>query len=350
MNSRERFLSAMQFGVPDRVPMPCLFQGFSAETIKRWQREGLPRDVHVVAHFGFERMELAPVTLGLLPAGDLADREDAREWEVGTDREHAEETIVRSDQVRETYPVREPAQWVALRRRLNSASPARYPRFWADYVRSHRERDYPLGLCFAGPFSSLREWLGRDALQRAWRESRAWVGEMIDYLGEFAVAAAARAVQDLGLDFALVRERWAYQSPLVASAGELGELLAPCYRKMSDALERAGVKVRLVEAPGAVAGLIPLWLKGGLNGLCYVEASAGLDAGELRAQYGRDLALVGNVDERALASSRRDIAAEVRRATELLAKGGYVPAPDRPVSAEVALEDYEFYLDTLRGR
>ena len=67
MNSRERFLAAMSFQPVDQVPLPCLFQQFEAETIRRWQREGLPRDVHAEQHFGFERMELVPVNLGLLP-------------------------------------------------------------------------------------------------------------------------------------------------------------------------------------------------------------------------------------------------------------------------------------------
>ena len=350
MNSRERFLSAMSFNAPDTVPMPCLFQRFEAETIRRWQREGQPRDVHVVEHFGFERIELAPVSLGLLPAGSLADSEDAREWQVGTDREHAEEAVVRTDRVKETYPVREPDHWPALRQRLNPASPARYPRFWDDYVRSRRGRDYPLGIAVDGPFSSLREWMGLRGLARALQESRGWVAEMVEYLGEFAVAAAARAVRDLDLDFAVVRERSACRASVVASPADLGQLLSPCYRRLGDFLASAGVGVRLVEAPGNVADLIPTWVESGLNGLCFVEAGAGLDANALRRQYGRSLALVGNIDHQALATSRRDVADEIQaKVPGLLSAGGYIPTPDRPVSSEVQLEDYEYYLATLRG-
>ena len=78
----------------DGVQFPCLFQCFEAETIRRWQREGLPRDVHLAEHFGFDQIELAPVNLGPIPAGDLADSEDALEWRIGTDREHTDEAAV----------------------------------------------------------------------------------------------------------------------------------------------------------------------------------------------------------------------------------------------------------------
>jgi len=349
MNSRERLLSVMRFNAPDIVPTPCLFQCFEAETVRRWQREGLPRDIHLVQRFGFERIELAPVNLGLLPGGDLADAEDAREWQVGADRGHTEDAVEQSHRIKETYPLAGPEGWPAWQARLNPNSPARYPRFWDDYRRHRRERDYPLGLVFPGPFSSLRDWLGLRALARALRENRAWVAEMVEYLAEFGAAAAARALRDLAPDFAIVRERSAYRAPLLGLTDGLDGLLTPCYRKWSDGLAKAGVEARLVEAPGRVDDLIPLWLEAGLNGLYFLEVSAGLDARALRARYGNRLALIGNVDHQALTGARRDIADELQgKVRDLLWAGGYIPAPDRPVSSEVPLENYEYYLETLR--
>ena len=113
MNSRERFLAAMKLNAPDGVPLPCLFQRFEAETIRRWQREGLPRDVHLVEHFGFERCELAPVNLGPIPAGDLADAEDA----LGVadrhrPRAHRRGRRTEATRVKETYPLARPG-WLA---------------------------------------------------------------------------------------------------------------------------------------------------------------------------------------------------------------------------------------------
>lgn len=350
MNSRERFLSAMHFQAPDRVPLSCLFQQFEAETVKRWWREGLPRDVHLIQHFGFERMELVPVNLGLLPGGDLDEAEQAQEWRVGTDRVHMEDTVAeQSRHIKETYPLAGPDGWPGWMVRLNPASPARYPRFWGDYARHRQQRDYPLGLAIPGPFSSLRDWVGPNRLARAIKDERAWVQGMVEHLAEFAVSAAARALRDLPLDFALIRERSAYQAPMLANSGELEGLLSPCYRRWSDALEKAGVTIRLVEAPGNVASLVPMWLEAGLNGLCPVEASAGLDARALRARYGQALALIGNVDHRALAGKWRDIADELHgKARDFLWQGGYIPTPDRPVSSEVPLENYEYYLETLK--
>jgi hypothetical protein len=348
VNSRERFLAAMRFRPPDAVPMPCLFQRFEAETIRRWNREGLPRDTRPVEYFGFERCEYAPVSLGLFPAGEATDAAEAREWEMG-DRLHEDEAVARSDEVKVVYPLRQREQWASFAHRLNPQSPGRYPRFWDDWARHRRAaRDYPLGICLDGPLSSLREWMGASALGRAWREDRSWVEEMVRYLGDFAVAAAGRAVRDVRPDFAVVREASAYRYPSVAPAESLSEILSPWYRGLSDFLAAGGVEVRIVEAPGNVAELIQLWVASGFNGLCFAEVAAGLDVRAIRGRYGRDLSLIGNLDEGALRRSRRDVADELLAKGRLVAEGGYIPTPDRPVSSEVEFEDYEHYLTSLR--
>ncbi len=135
----------------------------------------------------------------------------------------------------------------------------------------------------------------------------------------------------------------------MASLDDLDAMLSPWYRKVCDFLTAGEVPVRIVEAPGNVKDLVPLWLRHGYNGLCFAEVSAGLDGRALRAEFGRDLALVGNIDERALATSRRDVADELlAKAPDLASGGGYIPTPDRPVSSAVSFEDYEYYLATLR--
>ncbi|MBI2939599.1 MAG: hypothetical protein HYY04_04105 [Chloroflexi bacterium] len=349
MNSRERFLSVMRFNAPDVVPLPCLFQCFETETIRRWHREGLRRDAHYVQQFGFERMELAPVVLGALPPLERIDIEESQEWRAGTDREHADETAERVDAAKEQFPIKSPAHWSAMLGRLNPESPARYPRFWEDYCRGRRGRDYPLGIQWTGPFSSLRDWMGLHGLGAALQSDRGWVAEMVSYLGDFVTQAARRAVQDVDLDFAVIREPWACRLGVVSSTDAFRQVFAPYYRQVIGYLREGGVSAIIIEARGQVGQLIPEWLASGVNGLAYLEAGAGLDARVLRRQYGKELALIGNLDHQALAGQRRDIADEVLgKVPALLEQGGYFPAPDRPVPSDVFFEDYEYYLSLLR--
>ena len=349
MNSRERFRAVMRFDAPDGVPLPCLFQGFEAETVQHWRREGLRRDAHVIQQFDFERMELAPVTLGPLPSLERADIEESEEWQAGIDREGAAATIQRRDAARERYHLRERQHWPVLQHCLNPASPARYPRFWEDYCRERTGRDYPLGLQLTDPFSTLCEWMGLQRLQAAGETERAWLEEMVVHLVDFTLQAIGPAVRDLDLDFALIRAPWAYRAGVFGSLETFRQLFRPFYRQVVDFLRAAGIPAIIVWASGQVTDLIPLWLESGINGLGLLEVAAGLDARELRARYGRALALIGNLDHQTLRGQWRTIADELTaKVPVLLPQGGYFPAVDRPVPADVPLENYEYYLALLR--
>ncbi|MFA0748404.1 hypothetical protein [Fervidibacter sp.] len=56
MTGRERFLKALRHEEPDRVP---IHDSLWAETVWRWQREGLPAEIPVSDYFGYE-----PVGIG----------------------------------------------------------------------------------------------------------------------------------------------------------------------------------------------------------------------------------------------------------------------------------------------
>jgi hypothetical protein len=65
MNSRERYLATVRYEDRDRLfhwefgPFP--------ETVKRWQREGLDEDDNWYLHGGYDRLEVAPIHVGLCP-------------------------------------------------------------------------------------------------------------------------------------------------------------------------------------------------------------------------------------------------------------------------------------------
>jgi uroporphyrinogen decarboxylase len=349
MPLRARFVSCLTHHPVSGTQLPCLFQCFEAETVRRWQREGLPRDVHLAEHFGFDQIELAPVNLGPIPGGELADAEDALEWRIGTDREHTDETSAQASRVKDTFPLADEVNWPELQRRLNPESPARYPRFWDDYVASKRDRDYPLGLAITGPFTWLRDWLGIHAFANAFDARRDWLRDVVDFTTDFTIRAATRAVRDLQPDFAIVRERGAYRVSSVALPYDMGLFLKPAYRSLAEFLTGAGVQVRLVDAVGNCSTMLQFWVDSGLNSVYFAEAAAGMDARFLRLKYGPDLAIIGNVDTGRLIAGHREIREELQSKVPVLCdEGGFIPTPDRPVPSEVSLENYEFYLEQLR--
>ena len=60
---------------------------------------------------------------------------------------------------------------------------------------------------------------------------------------------------------------------------------------MTGFLRKNGVETIFVDTDGNPGALIPLLLEGGVNGLLPLEAAAGVNAVDLRKQYGTSLRL-----------------------------------------------------------
>ena len=105
----------------------------------------------------------------------------------------------------------------------------------------------------------------------------------------------------------------------------------------------------LVDSDGNVNELIPLWLECDINYIWPLEVAAGNDAVALRKQYGKDLILGGNIDKRALIKGKEAIREEVMsKVPFLLEQGGYFPTVDHRVPPDVTLENYQYYINTMR--
>ena len=125
--------------------------------------------------------------------------------------------------------------------------------------------------------------------------------------------------------------------------------MMPRYQKVTDMLHSAGIDVIFVDSDGNLNELIPLWLECGVNGYWPLECAAGNDAVALRKKYGKDIILGGNIDKRELLKGKDAIREEVMsKVPFLLESGGYFPSVDHLVPPDVTLENYRYFINTLR--
>ncbi|MBI2915019.1 MAG: hypothetical protein HYY08_03725 [Firmicutes bacterium] len=351
MNYRERYLETARFGRPDRTFL--MDQWFWKETERRWWGEGLPRDVHAHKYFGFDRREYIPLNLGLLPAFDVKVLEADRYSRVvvGPDgakkREFHEKPELSMPQWLE-YPVRDRSSWEEYKKRLNPGSPGRYPAWWDDYVRCVRDRDYPLGIAAGSFYGWIRNWMGVENLSVALYDDPSFVRDMAEYIADFVCGTIHRALDETQFDFAAIWEDMAMKTGPLISPRQFRELMLPACRRVVKLLRSHGVDIILVDSDGNVDQLIPLWLEVGVTGVYPLEVAAGEDAVRLRREYGRDLMLVGNIDKRALATSKQAIEAEVlSKVPWLVMQGGYFPWVDHGVPPDVPYENFLNYLELL---
>jgi uroporphyrinogen decarboxylase len=249
------------------------------------------------------------------------------------------------------YPLKTRDDWEQVfKPRLDPTSPARYPLWWEDYVRTVQDRDYPLGISAGSFFGWVRNWMGLERLSYVLYDDPALVHEIVDHIATCVAETIHRALHDIQFDFALIWEDMAGKGHPLCSPKTFRTFQVPAYKKVTDLLHSHGVHVILVDSDGLNDPLIPGWLEGGVTGIYPLEVAAGEDAVALRHCYGKHLMMYGNVDKRVLSEGREAIAAEVYfKVPWLLLQGGYTPWIDHLVPPDVPLENFTYYMDLLHA-
>jgi len=353
MSARERFHATFEYGQPDRVFLHP--QWVFHDTRKRWLREGLPHDQHFNAYFGYDRLEMVPLSAGPWPAIETKVVEQATEWRIVEDefggrvKQWTDREIGMSQWLR--YPIRDRAGWEAWKTRLDPEAAVRYPPYWDDYRRSVADRDYPLGIHAGSYYGWLRNWIGMENLALWYYDDPGLVHEMTEFLGDFVLRLMDRALNELpGLDYALVWEDMAMKTGPLISPALFRKFMTPVLKRVTRRLHEHGIRIIMVDCDGKVDDLLPCWLEADVNLVYPLEVASDCDPLRYRQKYGRQLLLIGAIDKRVLRDgcTRAQIEAEVMgKVPELVRQGGYSPFVDHAVPPDVPFANFKYYMDLV---
>jgi len=352
MTYRERFVRHMHFEPVDRAPY-YEWLGWWPTTINEWHKQGLPRDVHVWAYFGFDRREGVPLNFGFLPPYDVEVIEETEKYRVYRDGRGIVKREFKDDPGRSMpewldFPLKTRLDWEDMKRRLNPESPARYPMWWEDLKRCYEGRDYPLGIHTGSLYGWTRDLMGVERISYMLYDDPGFVEEIMEYWTEFVLAVIRRAVEEVDIDYAHFWEDMCYNAGPLISPEMFEKLMVPRYKRITEFLRSHGIDIIMVDSDGDIRQLVPLWLEAGINCFYPLERASNVDPVELRKQYGKDILLIGGVDKRALKGDKREIEKEVERLVPLVEEGGFIFSVDHCVPPDVPLRNYEYYLELVR--
>jgi len=364
MTPRERFLKALLFEKPDRVP---LNPGAPREsTLAAWHKQGLPdgRDYREVL---FEILGLPPepkepridvgVSFQMMPKYEqiILEHKDGhyiiRDWmgavtEISDDYDPSYLTAAKDFVTRKwhKFPVENRDDWLEMKKRFDPETPGRFPEDFDERCRKLAERDYEVGLGFAGPFWQLREWLGFENLCIKMLDDPEFIQEMVDFWIEFVSATLAPILKKIDLDYVIISEDMAYKEHSMISPQLVRRFLLPAYRRWSAELKEGGCPLVILDSDGHLGELIPIYIEGGINACVPMEVAAGNDIVQYRRLYGKKMAYIGGIDKRAIAKGGKVMEAEVMRVVPpLLVEGGFIPGCDHGVPPDISWPNYIEY-------
>ena len=239
-----------------------------------------------------------------------------------------------------------PEDWKAVKERsFARGADCRKPNFqWLDSICSD-DRTYPVGIDCGSMIGRVRDMLTVEGLAYAVADYPDMVADMVE--------TRCQIVEDF-LDAVLPRYHFDYASgwedicckngPLV-NMDFFKSVVYPCYKRIGDKLHKYGVDIWYTDCDGDVRPLLPYFLDAGINCLFPYEVNSCAHPGELFAEYGKDLRIMGGFDKMKMIEGKDSIKAYMRTLEPLVARGGYIPFCDHRCPPDVTPENYLYYLD-----
>lgn len=330
MTHVERFRAVMNFQPVDRLPR-IEWAMWWPETIRRWQREGLPirREYDhatvrydLYRHFGLDvyRQHRYAPGLGNLPppthhgAGRIEDADDYRRA-----RRHLFPPVEAME-----------ATWDRL----------------AGWQEAQESDEGLIWVSVPGFFGFPRSLLGIERHLYAFYDQPALMHRINRELAQWNVAILRRTAEVCSPVFATVREDMSYNHGPMLSKECFEQFLAPYYRRLTPIMRELDITV-FVDSDGDVTEMVP-WLRAvGVQGALPLERQAGVDAPTIR-ETDPGFLMIGHFDKMTMTRGTAAMREEFERLRPVTTAGGYIPSVDHQTPPGVSLRQYHDYLDLLR--
>lgn len=366
MSVRERFHALCNFEKIDR-PIRRETIGFFSETLTRWHKEGLPETVAddiftAPPHFGFDTKNWLPIAVGAI-------------WEPGfyptfeetilkEEKDHIVKIDVGGNKVkiftdgRSTipqyldHPVKTIDDFDALKWRLDPESPERFTLIldiMIGMADAAGDNTYT-SIVLCGLFGTFRHLMGLKGMSIALKRDPALLKAIAEHWVTMHEVLIKKIREKSPVDYIYFWEDMSYKNGPMISPKHFKEFMSPYYSRLIDSVKAdTDIRVFAVDSDGNLDILIPLFMETGINMLLPFEVNAGMDVRKVREEY-PDLIIWGGLDKMVLAGEKNDIEAMVMDFVPfMLERGGYIPAIDHVVPPEVSLENWEFFLEFVRG-
>ena len=322
ITQRQRFVRTLLGEDVDRFPFFDLEP--DEDTLRRWYRDGFPRQDSFSEHFNLETHHSVGLMLHSYPF-----------YQKAADLLH------------------DPS---AFKRHYHPDQRSRYA---TDFVKqSQRLHQKGRVLYVDASGGGLLQMLGVgdwDSLRSACfalMKKPQLVEGLVERTTDFYCDCLERVLSKVAVDYASFYEPIASNHAPVVSPAMFERFAIPGYRKVINLLGKHHVRLRILCSTGGdLTSLLPSLIDAGINGLWISNIrSAGMEYRTLRRRFGSEVALIGGVDATALARDKGAVRKAVEETVpDLLESGHYLPCLDDRPRLTVPLAHYRLYRRMLEN-
>jgi uroporphyrinogen decarboxylase len=255
------------------------------------------------------------------------------------------------------FPVKTPADWPDVKRRMMAGSPGRYPADLDARIEAWRHRTCPLVLgrnCAArGFYWRARELMGTENLSYGWYDYPGLLHDIMETIADFLIETSRPVLERIHVDCFVFNEDMSMKGGPLLSPDTYREFIFPRFKRVVEFLRAHGTRYVAVDTDGDPTVLIPLLMEGGADTIWPIERASNVSPMQWRRRFGRSLRLWGGVDKRVLTRGRNDIREHLLEFAPLIEEGGFIPTVDHTVPPDVSWDNFRIYMELksalLRG-
>lgn len=349
MNARQRLINTLKFKPVDRIPL--VEWPIREATMREWIKQGYPKSCPVQKYFSTDTFWIdVPFNIRIFPKFEekIIEKNDKYKiWidDLGALRKDFADIENPGFVTRSwlKFPVESRVDFHIIKKRYDFTSPERFPENFAKTAEIFNAANSPVMISIPFLFWTARDWMGFENLCMAFYDQPVLLHEMFEFITDFSIEVLRKAFTHIKIDIIELQEDMAYKGAPMVSPELFKEFMFPHYRRFIDFAKSNGTKTVMVDCDGYPGGLIPKWIEAGADAMSPCEVAAGVDIIKTREEY-PSLGLLGGIDKRELAKTKRHIYNEViSKVPHMIEKGGYVPHVDHAVPFDVSLENYTYF-------
>ena len=328
MNSNKRFLTALQGGIPDQVPIFELY--IHPEIIDALLPGATLPDF--VEKFELDAISSLWMTDGAITETYLDEKTTQDEWGItwrygAEGRAPIHGAIQTLEDAKHFIPPDPdaPHRLETLREYV--------AKFKGDKTVIYQSR---YGFMWAADLRKLENFL-MDLL-----DNPSLAHHLLEMANDFAIRLARNAVR-AGADVVIFGDDIAFRSGPMISPKAFEEFLLPYFTKAVHAVQEEGA-LCIKHSDGNIWPLLDLIVDTGVDGLNPLEPFAGMDIGEVKKIYGDRICLIGNIDcgELLCNGSVEEVEHTVKETIKATAPdGGYIVSSSNSIHSSVKPKNYQ---------
>ncbi|MDH7480713.1 MAG: uroporphyrinogen decarboxylase family protein [Armatimonadota bacterium] len=346
MDSRERILTTLKGGIPDRVGRQ---ESLWSETLALWKTQGLEEGQDISELFGFDFHSLPWMDMSLRLPVEIYEETD--EYVIQKDANG----VTRKDVKRESghtphwiaHTVQTAKDWYEYKERL-TPDDVRIPANIREVYEAGRAKKKFVHYAGIEAYECAWPVFGQVNIFMLMMDEPKVVADVFNTYTDLQIALAQK-VLDMGLDFdgAWMYGDMGYRNSTLFSPECYEQLLWPAHKRMCDFFNSHGKPV-ILHSCGKIEALIPKLIEAGFAAIQPLEAKCGQDVRVLKELYGNKITFFGNIDIRKLSGTKADIEEEISSKVPIAMKGGgYIFHSDHSVPPTVSFDNYRYAIELL---